>query len=754
MHPDIDFPGALAPLFERLAEPCHRQRLRNPQRQARGDAEIDVSGGVALVVEDATTARDPAMALLREDLTQFMTQVLDAPGLDAGRYRVSLRRSAAADRLGEEGVGVHLRADGCDIEAAGLAGFRRGLFLLEDEMLLRRAPVLPVGTLERRYAVRDRISRSPLAPYRWLSGWELETPGEFYPDAYLNRLAHAGVNGIWVAALLRNLVPSRVLPELGPAAPRLDRLNDLIRRAALYGIRVFVFCIEPRGLPAAHPALAAHPELSTGNGTLCTSVPLLRRHIRDTTARLFAEAPGLAGMINLFNGERYTTCWSKSGAAAQCPNCRSRVVADGLAEDLDAFAAGIRDSSPNGRLLAWTYMMDSAAQSLRSLPIDPMLEVMERSDPAIVWLGNFEHGGRKTVAGRPIGVHEYALSYTGPAEPFARLADAGRRLGRTVYAKLQIGTSYEVSSVPHLPVPAVVYDKLAASQALGVSGAMLGWIPGGFPSLMLKAAGEAAATPLAARDAFLARLAALAWGETTAATASTAYEQYARALAEYPIDNHVLYFSPITRAPAYLLHLEREPDTAKPYNFGLTRARREQPFEDQPERWAGEFTVAELIECFRRMAREFAEASRSLAAALTPQAAPEACDDLHTGTALAAQFAATANAIAFYSARNGLLAAAPADQARRLDRMLEAVRDDLRQAATVLRCQAAQPFIGYHSEIYAYSYSPAAVRRKIRHLEHVLAILTRWRTAGIDPAVLNRTTEAALTPDRPDDLGD
>lgn len=754
MHPDIEFPGALAPLLERLSEPCHGERLRDPQRRAVAGSEVDVSRGLCLIVEDDAIGRDPAFALLRQDLDRFMTKVLDAPGLDAGGFPVRLRRGPVAEPAGTEDVDLRVDAAGCHMAASGLAGIRRGLFLLEDEMQLRRAPVLPVGEFQRRYVVRDRITRSPVAPYRWLSGWELESDGDFYPEAYLSRLAHAGVNGLWVAALLRNLVPSRVLPELGPPEPRLERLNELIRRAALYGIRVFVFCIEPRGLPASHPALAAHPEISSSRGTLCTSVPLVREYVRDAVARLFAEAPGLAGLINLFNGERYTTCWSKTGAAAQCPRCGSRVLADGLAEDLDAFAAGIRDSSPSARLLAWTYMMDSAAQSLRSLPIDPMLEVMERSDPTIVWLGNFEHGGRKTVAGRSIGVHEYALSYTGPSESFARLAEAGRQLGRTVYAKLQIGTSYEVSSVPYLPAPPVVYDKLAACQALGVGGAMLGWIPGGFPSLMLKAAGEAAAQPLAERRSFLTRLAGLACGEMAAGTAVDAYEGYARALAGYPVDNHVLYFSPVTRAPAYLLHLEREPDTAKPYNFGLTRSRREQPFEDQPERWSGEFTVAELIQCFRGMAQGFAEASSRLASVVTALAAREARDDVAVGTALAAQFAATADVIEFYAARNALRTVAGAEQGRLLDAMLAAARDHRQQATTVLRCQAAQPFIGYHSEIYAYSYSPAAIRRAIRHVEQLLPILTRWRAGGVDPAVLDRTTEAALTPDRPDLMGD
>ncbi len=754
MHPDIDFPEGMAALLARLAEPCHRECCRDAGRRPRDGVEVALAGGIDLRVDAPSLSRQPGLDALRQDLSQFLGRVMAVPGDPSVGYRVSFSPADAGSGLGDEDVDITVGPTGAAIRARGLAGLRRGVFLLEDEMLLRRAPILPLGRLQRRQAWRDRITRSPLAPYRWLSGWELDSPVDAYPEGYLQRLAHAGVNGLWVAALLRNLVPSRVLPEFGAPEPRLDRLRELIGRAARYGIRVFVFCIEPRGLPAGHPALRAHPEISSADGTLCTSVPRVREAFREMTARLFAEAPGLGGLINLFNGERYTTCWSKAGVAAQCPGCQRRTQAEGLAEDLDTFAAGIRDSAPEARLIAWTYMMDGAAQSLRSLPIDPMLEVMERSDPAIVWMGNFEHGGRKTVAGREVGVHEYALSYTGPSESFTRLAEAGRRLGRTVYAKLQIGASYEVSSVPHLPVPTVVYDKVAAGRSLGVAGAMLGWVPGGFPSWMHKAAGEAGVEPRPSRDAFLRRLSALAWGEAAAGVAGEAYERCAQAIDAYPIDNRVLYFSPITRAPAYLLNLEHEEGTAKPYNFGLTRSRREQPFENDPARWSGAFTTAEVIEAFRAVARGFSEASARFAEAVSGLALPEARDDLTLSRALAAQFAAAANAIAFYAARQALLEGPAEDHARHLDVMLAAVRDDLVQAGIAARCQAEHPFVGFHSEMLAYSYSPEALRRQERHLAQTLVTLERWRRDGVERAVLERTTEAARTPDRPDLIGD
>ncbi len=55
------------------------------------------------------------------------------------------------------------------------------------------------------------------------------------------------------------------------------------------------------------------------------------------------------------------------------------------------------------------------------------------------------------------------------------------------------------ASEAELPVPGVVYDKVAAMRQLRVRGAMMSWIIGGYPSMQLKMAGEASFAPLRSR---------------------------------------------------------------------------------------------------------------------------------------------------------------------------------------------------------------------------------------------------------------
>ncbi|MCA9428473.1 MAG: hypothetical protein KC994_25560, partial [Candidatus Omnitrophica bacterium] len=63
-----------------------------------------------------------------------------------------------------------------------------------------------------------------------------------YPDGLLQRLASVGVNGVWLHAVLRDLAPGgETFPEFGEGCEtRLANLRELVKRAAGYGIRVYL----------------------------------------------------------------------------------------------------------------------------------------------------------------------------------------------------------------------------------------------------------------------------------------------------------------------------------------------------------------------------------------------------------------------------------------------------------------------------------------------------------------------------------
>jgi hypothetical protein len=751
---ELHLPARLNDLRNELAAPLHSGSLRQQGGQPVTGREAELSQGYVLQIHDARIAQRVAVSM--EDFRAFMNVCMEVRD-DPRAYRIVAERGDPKGCPSGAAEAFHLTisASDCRIEARDADGVRRALVYLEDEMTARQGPWLALGEVSRWATIRDRIVHCPVAPYRWMTGWELEYDDDFYADQYLNKLTHSGVNGIWVAGLLRRMVASKVLPELGPPTHRLARLKRLVERAARYGIKVYLFCIEPRAVWRDHQVFAAHPEIRGAGGVcLCTSTKLVQQYIRETMRELFKEVPDLAGVINIFNGERYTTCWPTEQYVQSCPRCKLRPQTEVLAEDLTCAMEGIRQSSPTARLLAWTYMMKAGGLEQQSM--DPVKDMMQRSHAEITWLGNFEHGGKKELCGKMVGINEYSLSYTGPSEAFRIEAAQAKDVGRSLYAKLQVGTSFEMGAMPSLPLPGVVYDKLAAMRSLGVPGTMAGWIVGGDPGIMLKALGEAACDPLPSKDEFLQRLAARSYPAEVAPKVVRAWQAFADAFALYPCSNVIFYRGPIARCPAYQLHLEREPRLALPYNWGFDRQRRPQPYEDQIARWLGPFTVEELLDSFRRMGRRWQEGLDLLAECRRehPQVV-ELARQYAIAAAARVQFLSTANVIEFYWLRDALRDGPRSRQRDLLDRLCAVAQADIALAEEMKGYQAAVPAIGFHSEIFDYSFSPQLLADKIRHTRKTLETLERWQQMGVELNVLNASLPAPLaTPSGPPSLND
>lgn len=755
MHPMVDYPGQLSQVWDELARPRLSQLLRDPHASPDPRTEASLAHGYRLLTGDFKDA--PQLPTLQDDFTGFMMQAMGVQAAEDG-YAIRLVKGQVTDapQHAVEAHQIDITARECTITAPQWEGIRRAVYRLEDDMQISRFPALPLGTVKRWSNYRSRIIRNPLAPYRWLSGWELEDDRDFYPEAYLQKLSHAGINGLWVPGLLRNLVPSRVIPELGPDQPRLGKLNELIERAGRYGIGIHLFCIEPRALSPEHPLRFLRPELCGHDGALCPSQPVVLEYVHEVMQRLFTEAPGLAGVINIPCGERSSSCVSSESHAQLCPRCREHARPKLLGKLLSTMAAGIHSVKPQGQFVAWTYLMD---KNRETAPITPMLDVMKETSPGVIWMGNFEHGSKKEVFGKKITLHEYSLSCVGPSDYFRQMVKAARDHGLTMHAKMQIGTSYELSSVPYVPVPGIVYDKLQAGDEDGVRGAMLGWIPGGFPGPLLHIVGEAAFEPRREKRETLWRLAALDWGRQKADTVVKAWEIFAEAWQNYPFGIGVLYWGPITRAAAYQLHLEREERLAKPYNWGTNRTRERQPFEDRIERWLEKhYTWQEVASAYRHIAKRWQEGLDLLASQLDQaRKDTEEARQFAIAKAVQLQCLAAANVYEFYGLRNTLLSLDDAAQKSTALRMHQVVLDDREVSRQMLQCMATSPIIGFQSEIFDYSFNVPLVQEKVIQLTDLLPTLARWSKHGIEPVLLQRTIEEAqwIRPDTiPERWGD
>lgn len=160
-----------------------------------------------------------------------------------------------------------LETDGCSarISASDTEGIRRGIYQLIDLFRAAPSPSLEKRSYRKKPWLKTRISRGFFSPVKRppLNRDELLEDYDYYPDAYLDRLASEGVNGLWIGIEFHDLCRTALTPDHGQnAGRRLRRLQRIAGRCRLYGIKIYLFAIEPDLCSFDGRALAEHPELA------------------------------------------------------------------------------------------------------------------------------------------------------------------------------------------------------------------------------------------------------------------------------------------------------------------------------------------------------------------------------------------------------------------------------------------------------------------------------------------------------------
>jgi hypothetical protein len=360
-----------------------------------------------------------------------------------------------------------------------------------------------------------------------------------YPDGYLARLAQSGVNGVWLQGMLAHLAPFPWDPAVSARYEhRLEQLETLVQRAARHGMQVYLYLNEPRTQPLnffqQRPGLRG---LTQGDrATLCTSAPQVREYLTSAVATLCRSVPDLGGLFTISASENLTHCWSHHGGH-QCPRCGLRPPADVVAELHQALLDGIRDARGNQSLIAWDWGWPDAwaANAIRQMPEGVALMSVSEWDVPI------ERGGIRSTVG------EYSLSALGPGPRAQRHWNIARKQGRAVLAKVQLGNTWELASVPYIPAVAQAWEHGRNLRAEQIGGLMLGWTLGGHPSPNL----EAAVAGLSGHD--LESVARRLHGDALAPAVLEAWSGFSAAFREFPFHVGSVYTAPWQMGPANLL---------------------------------------------------------------------------------------------------------------------------------------------------------------------------------------------------------
>ena len=303
----------------------------------------------------------------------------------------------------EEGICVSI-CSGFDFPA---------MVYLEDTMSLEGMPVIPAG----------KICRKPLYTSRQVhSGCGIDE----YPDQELAATIHAGYDVIALYLTGIDQTPSGHC-----------NINDLIKRAAKYDIRVMLF---------NYVQTFVHPD-----------EPGAQEKFDAAYGEFFKRYPGIMGLFLCGESLEFP---SKDPATTGCP--RRLCHNDGIPDikptpgwypcyDYPAYLACIEKAvhkhAPHVEIYFETYNWGYT-------PLDVREKFLKNVPPGIIISVTYEIFAQKTLEGLQTPVMDYTVSTDGPGYYFTSECETAAKYGIPLQGNVNTaGIGWDFGTVPYVPVP-------------------------------------------------------------------------------------------------------------------------------------------------------------------------------------------------------------------------------------------------------------------------------------------------------------
>ena len=613
------------------------------------------------------------------------------------------------------------------LTAADTDGLRRGIYCIEDLIRSAEGKAIMPASIRKKPFVKHRISRCFFGPtYRppfFVD--ELTNDIDYYPEEYLNKLAHEGVNGLWLTIYLRDY-PTSIMPGHGKdAEKRYAKLRKVVEKCLRYGIRIYLFMSEPKlwgteyfTLPESDAEL--HPELIGFKmrhwGFFCTSTEAGKQYFRETVGGIFKNVSALGGIINIMYGEDNGACVSSNqifGGTPEnqhCPLCSKKDTGDVYAELAQLISDTMHEYNPEAEYIGWFY---APGQSDGSEQSERLCHIAEKFPADCTFMLNFESGGKTEQLGKKRSVFDYSLAFVGPSDTFDRTVQLAKKSG----AKLQVGCSHEDASVPYIPVPENIYDKYRFMSENNVTAAMQCWYFGNYPGLMNKAAGTLSFLPFPQDGLqYLEELARPDWRKDAPEVAQ-AWHEFSQAYRKFPANICFEWFGPLHNCIAWPLHLI-------PVNEPIAPSWVLKNFPEVSGDRIGEslgfhHTIDEAFALCREM-NELWQKGLSKLEKLKEFYLndPPRLAEISLAGAVGLQIRSCCNMLEFYQLREDMLF----NKKDNLERMREIVIDEISNSRIMLELCQKDKRLGYHSEAEGYLFYPEKLAARIDLLNDLLNI--------------------------------
>ncbi len=428
----------------------HEPNIRDCSISA-GQGEIQLPENVVI---DLDNACGEVLKNAVSDFIDFLRTSMDISSSYAASGDKSFLKIGLANGVdlknadGYRGFLLDVSEDGISIYGKDERGAAQALYYLEELMCHAKAPVLKIG----------KTYRKPMfSPQMVHSGYELD----IYPDEYLARIAHEGRDAILIFVKGVNETPSGHLD-----------FNDLINRAAKYGIDVYAY---------SYMTVSMHPEDEGAEA-----------HYESVYGELFRRCPGLKGVTLVGESVGFP---SKDSHVT--PDFRTDVDSDGLpvgkpragwypCEDypkwLNLVKKVIYKYKKDADIVFWTY-------NWGRLGAEERVKLIENLPTDIALQATFEMFEGYTLEDVREFTADYSLKFEGPGKYFITEAEAAKKRGIRMYSMVNTGgLTWDFGLIPYEPMPQQWmrrYEEMKkAHEKWGLCGIMESHHYGFYPSII------------------------------------------------------------------------------------------------------------------------------------------------------------------------------------------------------------------------------------------------------------------------------
>lgn len=610
---------------------------------------------------------------------------------------------------------IEISSDSIIIKAVDEIGIMRGLQWLEDTFEKRRAPYLYPGKVVR----NTKFDLRMLYPYSSLYG-DPFTDSEIdpIPEGLLERLAMTGINGIWFQSVLYKMVPFPFDPSISAGwEQRIKGLNRLIEKASKYGIGIYLYMNEPRAMPAEffkkYPELAGsvHEDYTC----MCTGKKEVRDYLRNACERLFKEAPGLAGVFTITMSENLTNCYSRG--VNNCPVCSKRKPYEVIGEVNRCIEEGVHKASPKAKVICWNWAWEEQ-NGWKNEDIGKAVECLPSN---IRLMCTSESEMEYTIAGVSSKVSDYTISLPGPGARAKLFWQEARKRNIPTMAKVQLNNTWECSAVPYIPVMDLIKEHLDNLSREGVTGLMVSWTLGGYPSVNLKFASKyfwKETVNVSSANTISDTISSGVKDEGTSIDSSNdtatsedplsqAYTAFSNAFREFPFHVGVAYYGPQNFGPMNLLLPEKSGYHSTMIGF---------PYDDL-EHWRSIYPEEVFIEQFKKLSDKWNEGIKLLEK--VPDC-PQKDELIPVAKALHCHFRSTYLQSLYVRYRDNL---PPKDDYKVYNKRISEIRDIIRQeqklALELWEIIGKDSRIGFEASNH-YFYTEKSLKEKVINCRYLL----------------------------------